>query len=79
MLRETNNSWRVDENYIKVKGKQKYLYRAVDSEGNALASPPIIDKLKESKELPKNLDLKFIKNRFVIKNLSSSNHIHWGV
>jgi len=30
-LRPTNDSWRVDETYIKVKGEWKYLYRAVDS------------------------------------------------
>ena len=30
-LRSTNDSWRVDETYIKVKGKWKYFYRAVDS------------------------------------------------
>lgn len=35
-LRSTNDSWRVDETYIKVKGKWKYLYRAVDSDGNTL-------------------------------------------
>jgi transposase, IS6 family len=35
-LRPTNNSWRVNENYIKVKGKWKYLYRAVDSAGNTI-------------------------------------------
>ncbi len=35
-LRPTNNSWRVDETYIKVKGKERYLYRAVDSDGNTL-------------------------------------------
>jgi len=35
-LRSTNDSWRVDETYIKVKGQWKYLYRAVDSEGNTL-------------------------------------------
>ncbi len=35
-LRPTNDSWRVDETYIKVKGKDRYLYRAVDSEGNTL-------------------------------------------
>jgi len=35
-LRLTNNSWRVDETYIEVKGKWKYLYRAVDSAGNTL-------------------------------------------
>jgi len=37
-LKPTNDSWRVDETYIKVKGEWKYLYRAVDSEGNA--NPP---------------------------------------
>jgi transposase-like protein len=31
-----NDSWRVDETYIKVKGQWKYLYRAVDSQGNTL-------------------------------------------
>ena len=35
-LRPTNDSWRVDETYIKVKGKWKYLYRAVDSNGNTI-------------------------------------------
>ncbi len=35
-LRPTNDSWRVDETYIKIKGKPKYLYRAVDSAGNTL-------------------------------------------
>ncbi len=35
-LKPTNDSWRVDETYILVKGKQKYLYRAVDSTGNTL-------------------------------------------
>lgn len=32
----TNDSWRVDETYISVKGKWKYLYRAVDSAGNTI-------------------------------------------
>ena len=35
-LRPTNDSWRVDETYIEVKGQWKYLYRAVDSSGNTL-------------------------------------------
>ena len=35
-LHLTNDSWRVDETYIKVKGKPKYLYRAVDSAGNTI-------------------------------------------
>ncbi len=35
-LHLTNDSWRVDETYILVKGKQKYLYRTVDWVGNTL-------------------------------------------
>jgi transposase-like protein len=35
-LKPTNDSWRVDETYIKVKGKWKYLYRAVDSSGKTI-------------------------------------------
>jgi IS6 family transposase len=35
-LKLTNDSYRVDETYIKVKGKWKYLYRAVDSEGSSI-------------------------------------------
>jgi transposase-like protein len=35
-LKPTNDSWRVDETYIKVKGEYKYLYRAVDSDGNTI-------------------------------------------
>ena len=32
-LRVSNGSWRVDETYVKVKGRWIYLYRAVDSRG----------------------------------------------
>lgn len=35
-LKACNDSWKVDETYIKVKKVWLYLYRAVDSEGNAL-------------------------------------------
>jgi transposase-like protein len=35
-LRPTNDSWRVDETYIKVKGKWIYFYRAVDSNGDTI-------------------------------------------
>src|SRR5262247_3941636 len=35
-LRPTNDSYRVDETYIKVKGAWKYLYRALDSTGQTI-------------------------------------------
>jgi transposase, IS6 family len=35
-LKLTNKSYRVDETYIKVKGQEKYLYRAVDSTGQTI-------------------------------------------
>ena len=35
-LNTTNDSWRVDETYVKVKTVWMYLYRAVDSQGNTL-------------------------------------------
>jgi transposase, IS6 family len=35
-LKPTNDSWRVDETYIKVKGQWMYLYLAVDFEGKTI-------------------------------------------
>ncbi|MEH7219011.1 IS6 family transposase [Bacillus toyonensis] len=35
-LKRTNDSWRVDETYIKIRGEKMYLYRAINSEGNTL-------------------------------------------
>ena len=35
-LRPSNDSWRLDETFIKVKGQNRYLWRAVDSAGNTL-------------------------------------------
>ncbi len=35
-LKKTNDSWRVDETYVKVRGKWMYLYRAVDSTGQTI-------------------------------------------
>ena len=32
-LKPTNKSYRIDETYIKVRGEDKYLYRALDSTG----------------------------------------------
>ena len=35
-LKKTGDSWKIDETYIRVKGQWKYLYRAVDKQGNTL-------------------------------------------
>ena len=35
-LKPTNKSWRLDETYIKVKGRDRFLYRAVDSSGQTI-------------------------------------------
>ena len=36
LLKPTNDSWKVDETYIKVKGQWLYQYRAVDSAGQTI-------------------------------------------
>jgi len=35
-IKLANDSWRMDETYLKIKGKNAYLYRAVDSEGKTI-------------------------------------------
>src|ERR1700704_1676625 len=40
-LRLSNGSWRVDETYIRVKGRWAYLYRAVDSRGQTIGLSPV--------------------------------------
>ena len=35
-LMKSNDSWRVDETYVKVRGQWMYLYRALDSKGQTL-------------------------------------------
>jgi transposase-like protein len=56
--KSVNKSWRVDETYVKVKGKWCYLYSAVDRFGDT------IDFL-----LSKNMTKKLLKN-FLIKPLN---------
>lgn len=56
----TNSSWRMDETYLKVKGKWHYLYRAVDKFGKTIDF-----------YLSKNRDKKAAK-RFFIKAISTN-------
>ena len=44
-----NTSWRMDETYIKVKGKWMYQYRAVDKKGVTIASVLKIRKVLRKK------------------------------
>jgi transposase-like protein len=34
--RPVGRSWRMDETYVKIRGKWRYLYRAVDKDGNTI-------------------------------------------
>ena len=61
-LRSTDHSWRVDETYIRVKGKWVYLYRAVDSSGAT------IDFLLSAKRDAEAAE------RFLAKALGGENH-----
>jgi transposase-like protein len=61
-LKPTNDSWRMDETYVRVKGKWRYLYRAVDSTGATL------DFLLSAKQ-----DAAAAK-RFLAKALGRANH-----
>src|ERR1700687_2364986 len=63
-LTPTNDSWRGDETYVRVKGKWVYLYRAVDSTGAT------IDFLLSAKR-----DTVAAK-RFLAKALGGANHPH---
>src|SRR5262249_27309284 len=44
--RPVGSSWRVDETYIKVKGQWRYLYRAVDKQGQTVDFLPSKDRDK---------------------------------
>ena len=61
-LKTTNDSWRVDETYVRVKGKWVYLYRAVDSTGAT------IDFLLSAKRDAAAAE------RFLTKSLGGENH-----
>ncbi len=63
-LKQSNDSSRVDEKYVKVKGKWKYLYRAVDSAGNTL---DFLLTAKRNKKAAKRFFKKMLGNKHVAK------------
>jgi transposase-like protein len=59
-LKLSNDSFRIDETYIKIKGKWQYLYRAVDSNGNTL---DWMLSAKRNKKAVKQFFKKILKNK----------------
>ncbi len=68
LKRTIGKSWYMDETYVKVKGEWKYLYRAVDREGNTVdylltakrdrkAAKRFISKAIESNEEPAKINI----------------------
>lgn len=62
-LNKTNDSWRVDETYIKVKGNWTYLYRAVDSSGYTIDF--MLSKKRDKKQQENSL--KKLSNPYIIR------------
>lgn len=64
-IKLTNDSWRMDETYIKIKGKNAYLYRAVDSKGKTIDFYVSVyrDKAATSKFFKKALNANIIKDQ----------------
>jgi transposase-like protein len=70
--KSVNKSWRMDETYIKVKGKWHYYYRAVDKYGNTIdfflskkrdlkAAKAFLDKAIIAHGLPKKVTIDIAK------------------
>jgi transposase-like protein len=63
-LKKSNDSYRVDETYVKMKGKWKYIYRAVDSAGNVL---DFLLTAKLDKKAAKRFFKKMLRNQHAAK------------
>ena len=60
LLKPTNKSWRVDETYVRIKGRWCYLYRAIDSTG---ATIDFLLSAKRDAETAKRLFRKALRDR----------------
>jgi len=61
-VKQTGDSWRVDETYLKIKGNWHYLYRAIDKEGDTL---DWMLSQQRNKKAAKRFFKKTLKNRYV--------------
>lgn len=64
------SSWRVDETYVKVKGKWKYLYRAVDKSGANKAAVDAVNNELKSIDVPE-IELRQVK---YLNNIIEQDH-----
>jgi transposase-like protein len=72
--RPVGGSWRMDETYIKVKGVWKYLYRAVDKEGNGRLS--LDGKALRDSDVPEKVTMdKSGANKAAIVEINASKNI----
>jgi len=62
-IKPTNDSWRMDEIYLKIKGKNAYLYRTVDSEGKTIDFFVSEHRDKDAAKMFFRKDLKSIHNQ----------------
>ena len=63
-LKNTCDSWMLDETYVKIKGIWHYLYRAIDKEGNTLDWMLSVHRNKQSALLNLNPDIDNVINHF---------------
>jgi len=62
-MQSPNDSWRIDETYVKIKGVWLYLYRAVDSDGKTIDF--YLSKIRGQKAAKK-----FLKNMYELERTS---------
>ena len=65
--KSVGNSWKMDETYIRIKGKWYYLYRAVDKEGNTI---DFLLTAKRDKKAAKRFLIKAIENNGIPEKIN---------
>ena len=75
---QVGSSWRMDETYIKIKGKWTYLYRAVDKEGKTIdfwarSDPRPLDQIEHKKKSRFRFGCCLYLNLCCVKNKQNKN------